>query len=89
VKKIADRKIHFAPLAHQQKAIDRLLREGRFQNVTELMRMAIEHYLDRLGRPTLSEQARQMAEDWSDREAVSARESDEIQAPSIESNERW
>jgi Arc/MetJ-type ribon-helix-helix transcriptional regulator len=51
----------------------KLLREGRYRNVTHFVRTAIDHYLDRLGRPSLSDQARQMAEDhskgrWLDRD---------------------
>jgi Arc/MetJ-type ribon-helix-helix transcriptional regulator len=61
---IAKRKLHFAPLARQQKEIQRLLRAGRHRNVTELLRAALDHYLDNLGRPSLAEQARQMADDY-------------------------
>jgi len=45
--------------------MQRLLREGRYRNVTHFVRTAIDYYLDRLGRPPLAEQARQMAEDHS------------------------
>ncbi len=42
----------------------KLLRERRYRNVTHFVRTAIDHYLDRLGRPSLTEQARQMADDY-------------------------
>ena len=61
---IAERKIHFAPLARQQELIDALFREGEYRNVTELMRRALDHYFSARGRPTLTEQAQQMAEDF-------------------------
>ena len=61
---IADKKIHFAPLVSQMNAIQVLLREGEYRNVTELMRRALDHYLAARGRPPLNEQARQMAEDF-------------------------
>jgi Arc/MetJ-type ribon-helix-helix transcriptional regulator len=61
---LAGKKVHFVPLARQDRTIRRLLREGRYRNVTQFMRCAIDHYLDRLGHPTLTEQARQMAEDF-------------------------
>ena len=46
---IAERKIHFAPLARQQELIDALLREGEYRNVTELMRRALDHYFSARG----------------------------------------
>ncbi len=58
------KKIHIAPLVRQERAMRKLLREGRYRNVTQFVRTAIDHYLDRLGRPPLSEQARHMAEDY-------------------------
>jgi Arc/MetJ-type ribon-helix-helix transcriptional regulator len=58
------KKIHVAPLVRQERAMRKLLREGRYRNVTQFVRTAIDHYLDRLGRPPLAEQARQMAEDY-------------------------
>jgi len=61
---IASRKLHFAPYVRQERAIGKLLRERRFRNTTEFLRKAIDHYLDRLGRPTLAEQAREMATDY-------------------------
>jgi len=86
---IADKKVHFAPFDRQQREIRRLLREGRYRNVSHFMRSAIDHYLERLGRPSLLEQARQMSEDY--REAVTAREVDAswLQEPSRDSGEDW
>jgi Arc/MetJ-type ribon-helix-helix transcriptional regulator len=60
----ARRKIHVAPLARQEREMQKLVREGRYRNTTHFVRSAIDYYLDRLGRPTLAEQARQMAEDF-------------------------
>ena len=86
---IAEKKVHFAPLRRQQQAIRRLLREGKFRNVTHFMRCAVDHYLDRLGRPTLTEQARQMAEDFA--ENATAREDDpsRLQDASRASSVEW
>ena len=61
---VSGRKIHVAPFARQERAIRQLLRTKRYRNVTEFVREAIDYYLERLGRPTLTEQARQMAEDF-------------------------
>jgi Arc/MetJ-type ribon-helix-helix transcriptional regulator len=83
---IARRKVHFAPLTRQQKEINRLLRARRFRNVTEFMRAAIDHYLDSVGRPPLSQQARQQAEDFAQSRD---RDADELQAPSMSTRERW
>jgi hypothetical protein len=87
MERIADRKLHFAPFERQMKAIRKLLREGRHETVTELLRAAVDHYLDAAGRPPLSEQARQMAEDY---ERTSGRsDADALQAPSMTSDEDW
>ncbi len=90
---IADRKYHFAPLRRQRQEIERLLRSGRFRNATHFMRAAIDHYLDRLGRPPLAEQARQMAEDWEAQSPAdqkrSAQDAAALQAPSMQSEESW
>lgn len=59
----ADKKIHFAPYRRQEAVIRRLLKAGRYRNVTQFMRTAIDDHLERLGRPSLSEQALQMADD--------------------------
>ena len=83
---IASRKYHFAPLKRQQRRVERLVREKRFRTVTEFMRAAIDHYLDAIGRPTLSQQARDMADDWA---AGRSEERGEIQAESMESDEEW
>jgi len=61
---VSGRKLHVAPLVRQERAIRELLRTKRYRNVTHFVRTAIDYYLERLGRPTLSEQARQMAEDF-------------------------
>ena len=63
MERAADRKIHFAPFRRQEQQIKRLLRTGHYRNVTHFMRAAIDSYLERLGRPSLVEQARQMAAD--------------------------
>jgi Arc/MetJ-type ribon-helix-helix transcriptional regulator len=88
VERLAARKVHFAPLERQSRAIDKLLRSGRFRNVTEFMRAAIDHYLDNLGRPSLAAQAREMAIEWERRKGADA-EADDLQADSRESDERW
>lgn len=84
---IAERKIHFAPLARQQQVIDALLRDGEYRNVTELMRRALDHYLSARGRPPLSEQARQMAEDYSSSDGTE--NPGRLQDPSRETPEEW
>lgn len=85
--RIAQRKLHFAPFERQMKAIRKLLREGRHRNVTELLRAAIDHYLDAMGRPPLSEQARLMAEDH---ELIGhQRNAEELQAPSMSFDDDW
>lgn len=87
---IADRKYYFAPLDRQRKAIERLLKAGRHRNLTEFMRAAIDHYLDGIGRPPLSEQAREMAAEWeASRETAGLRDADELQAGSMEGEEDW
>ena len=86
VDRISESKLHFAPFVRQQREIDKLLRQGRYRNVTDFMRQAIDHYLDRLGRPSLSEQARQMAQDF----AQQAGPDDSVfQDASRASDERW
>ena len=87
---IADRKLHFAPLVRQERAIAKLLREGRYRNTTEFMRKAIDHYLDRLGRPTLAEQAREMAAEYHvDRSGGVDTQPSDFQSASMESDEAW
>jgi Arc/MetJ-type ribon-helix-helix transcriptional regulator len=90
---IADRKYHFAPLRRQRQEIERLLRSGRFRNATHFMRAAIDHYLDRLGRPPLADQARQMAEDWEARSSAdqerAMQDAAALQEPSMHSGEPW
>jgi hypothetical protein len=84
---IADKKIHFAPLEKQWTAIQALLRDGEYRNVTELMRLAVDHYLAARGRPPLTEQVRQMAEDYH-----TASEGDDpgaLQDESMETGEAW
>ena len=82
---IADRKLHFAPYARQERAIAKLLREGRFRNTTDFLRKAIDHYLDRLGRPTLAEQAREMAAEY----GAGGLDVADLQADSMETDEEW
>ena len=86
---IADKKVHFAPFRRQHKAIRRLLREGNYRNVTHFMRCAVDHYLDRLGRPTVTQQARQMAEDFQESEVVHEGDSSQLQDASRQSSEEW
>lgn len=87
---IADKKLHFAPFVRQSQAIERLLDENRFRNVTEFLRLAIDHYLDHMGRPPLSEQARQMAEDFHNVMAEgSSRLRDDLQYASMTTDENW
>lgn len=83
---IARHKLHVAPLAHQEKAIQRLIREGRFKNVTEFVRNAIDCYLERLGRPSLVEQARMMADDFAVAQSVAG---GDPQDASRSSDETW
>ena len=90
MERIAERKLHFAPFVRQHKEIRRLIKEGRFRNVTEFMRNAIDHYLDNLGRPSLSEQARHMAQELAEK-PENNRDSDPalLQAASMISDESW
>ncbi len=89
MERIADRKIHFAPLCRQMEAIEALLREGEARNVTELMRRALDHYFSARGRPRLEEQARQIADDfhaaggWADSDPAT------FQDDSRETDEAW
>lgn len=87
MEQIADRKLHVAPFERQHRAIAKLLREGRFRNVTEFLRAASDHYLDHIGRPSLSEQARPMAEEMA--RHGPADDSEALQKPSMESDESW
>jgi Arc/MetJ-type ribon-helix-helix transcriptional regulator len=90
MREIAQRKYHFAPLRRQQAAIERLVRSGRFENVSDFMRRAIDHYLDSIGRPSLTQQAREMAEEYEQGGARERdREADDLQAPSMQTEERW
>jgi Arc/MetJ-type ribon-helix-helix transcriptional regulator len=89
VERIAQRKLHFAPLERQKRVIERLLREGRFRNVTHFLRDAVDHYLDRIGRPPLSEQARQMAEDFRARSPDREAEVSRLQDASRTIDENW
>jgi Arc/MetJ-type ribon-helix-helix transcriptional regulator len=89
MEQIAEKKLHFAPFVRQQRAIRKLLREGRFQNSTEFLRAAIDHYLDNLGRPTLSEQARQMAEELAESRGEVSGDPSSMQAASMASDETW
>jgi Arc/MetJ-type ribon-helix-helix transcriptional regulator len=86
---IATRKIHFAPLRRQERQIRRLLEEGGFRNVTHLMRAAIDHFLDRRGRPTLAVQAQRMAEDFHRGRGEGTAEAEAMQDPSRDADERW
>jgi Arc/MetJ-type ribon-helix-helix transcriptional regulator len=61
---VARKKLHVAPFRRQEQEIRKLIRGGRYRNVTEFVREAIDHHLERSGRPTLSEQVQQMAEDF-------------------------
>jgi Arc/MetJ-type ribon-helix-helix transcriptional regulator len=84
---VARRKVHFAPYRRQKEAIDKLVRSGRFRDVTHFMRLAVDHYLDHMGRPPLSVQARQMAEEWRARRGD--RRSERLQAPSMSTYDEW
>jgi Arc/MetJ-type ribon-helix-helix transcriptional regulator len=83
------KKIHIAPLLRQERAMRKLLREGRYRNVTHFVRTAIDHYLDRLGRPPLIEQARQMAEDHSRGQSERDPDIEAAQDASRATDERW
>ena len=86
--RVAARKYHVAPLERQRREVERLLRAGRFKNATEFIRAAIDHYLERLGRPSLSEQAAQMADDWEAGRGVGG-DVDAEQDRSRAADERW
>jgi hypothetical protein len=86
--RIAPRKIHFAPLETQDRAIRRLLRARRHANVTELMRRAIDVYLERVEGPSLEQQARWMAEDFR-REDRRAADASRLQDASRAAAEDW
>jgi Arc/MetJ-type ribon-helix-helix transcriptional regulator len=89
MERIADRKIHFAPLGRQMDAIEKLLREGEARNVTELMRRALDHYLSARGRPRLEEQARLMADDFHAARRRDDGDSAALQEDSRETDETW
>ena len=84
---IAQKKIHFAPLARQDREIRRVLRSGRHRNVTELMRAALDAYLESPDRASLRSQAEQMAAEFvrSADDDAAARMQDASRA----SRERW
>lgn len=86
---IAPRKLHFAPLVEQQRQIDRLLRQGRYRNATHFLRCAIDAYLERLGRPSLGEQARRMAEEFHRGGGRRRDDPSRVQDPSRASSESW
>jgi Arc/MetJ-type ribon-helix-helix transcriptional regulator len=85
----ARRKLHVAPLLRQERAIRKLLREGRYRNATHFVRQAIDYYLDGIGRPTLATQARQMAEDFRRDRAGRDSAIEEAQDASRETDETW
>ena len=84
---ISARKVHFAPFARQARAIQELLDAGEARDVTDLMRRALDYYLEARGRPALSEQARQMADEWHGRHR--AEPPDELQDRSRATDEAW
>jgi len=84
---LARKKIHVVPLLRQEQAIKKLLRDGRYENVTHFVRNAIDHYLERAGHPALSEQVRQMAEDFHARAAEDPLAS--AQDESRTTDEKW
>ena len=61
---------------------------GRKLHVAPLARAAIDHYLDHLGRPSLLEQARHMAETLA-QSAPADIDIDTLQKLSMESDESW
>jgi len=85
----ARKKLHVAPLARQEREIRKLLRAGRFRNVTHFVRSAIDHYLEGLGRPALSEQARQMAEDFAQGKRRRSAFTDRAQDASRGTDDDW
>lgn len=87
-REIAQRKYHFAPLRRQQREVERLLRAGRYANVTDFMRHAIDHYLDSIGRPPLAQQAREMAAEY-EAGRGRGRDADRLQAASMQTDEQW
>jgi hypothetical protein len=53
------------------------------------MRCAIDYYLDRLGRPTLTEQARQMADEFNKNKDIEDCDASQLQDSSRLSAEEW
>jgi Arc/MetJ-type ribon-helix-helix transcriptional regulator len=86
MERIASRKLHVAPLARQAKAIDGLIRAGRFPNATAFLRAAIDHYLSSLERRPLAQQAREMAVEWQARRDSGL---ESTQAASMATDEEW
>jgi Arc/MetJ-type ribon-helix-helix transcriptional regulator len=90
MERIAAKKVHFAPFERQRRAVERLVKEGQFRDVTDFMRRAVDSYLDRLGKPTLQDQARQMAEDFARHHGCpGAADPSQLQDPSRDSSEEW
>jgi Arc/MetJ-type ribon-helix-helix transcriptional regulator len=89
MERIAANKVHFAPFERQRRAVERLVKEGQFRDVTDFMRRAVDCYLDRLGKPTLQDQARQMAEDFARHQGPGAADPSPLQDPSRDSSEEW
>ena len=86
---IAERKVHFAPFERQIRAIEELVEAGEVRNVTELMRRALDHYLAARGRPNLVDQARMMAEDFAREHHGVTAGAEDLQAPSMATDETW
>jgi Arc/MetJ-type ribon-helix-helix transcriptional regulator len=76
------------PLRRQRRAIEELVRSGRYANVTDFMRHAIDHYLDSIDRPPPSPPARAMADDY-EAGRRRTRDADRLQAASMETDEQW
>jgi hypothetical protein len=89
VEAIADRKIHFAPYARQLEAIQEVLRQGRERDMTDFMRRAVDYYLEARGRPSISEQARMMAEDFWAEGGPHHDDASYLQAESMDTDEEW
>lgn len=85
---LAEKKVHFAPYARQVHAMKELVESGEVRSVTDLMRLALDHYLAARGRPPLAEQARLMAEDF-ERGRSTTGDGEFLQAPSMATDEDW
>jgi Arc/MetJ-type ribon-helix-helix transcriptional regulator len=86
---ISEKEVRFLPLGRQAETIEQLIRKGKYRNMTHFMRCAVDCYLNRVGCSTLSEQARQMAEDFQTCNAPEPADPSLLQDDSRETTEDW